>query len=85
VRLYFDQTSHLLIRVVYYVETPLGRNPTQIDVTSYADARGVQLPKQWIVTRPASRATYVVADSDNASPIDDSKFAAPSPTEAAAH
>jgi hypothetical protein len=85
VRLYFDQASHLLIRVLYYVETPLGRNPTQIDVTSYADASGVAMPQHWIVTRPASRATYIVAHSDNATPIDDGKFAQPAPTGDAAH
>jgi len=84
VLLYFDQSSKLLIRVLYYVETPLGRNPIQIDVTSYADASGLALPAHWIVTRPASRATYIVAHTDNETPIDDSKFAPPSP-EAAAH
>jgi hypothetical protein len=83
VRLYFDQASHLLVRVVYYAETSLGPNPTQIDITRYADSAGLQLPAQWVVTQPASRATYAVASSD-LGPIDDSHFAPP-PTEAAAH
>jgi hypothetical protein len=85
VRLYFDQSSKLLIRVLYYVETPLGRNPTQIDVTSYADASGLALPAHWIVTRPASRVTYIVSNTDNETPIDDSKFEPPAVTEAASH
>lgn len=84
VRLYFDQTSHLLIRVIYYVETPLGRNPTQIDITRYAESGALQLPAQWTVTQPASRATYAVTSSDLA-PIEDSHFAPPAPSEAAAH
>jgi hypothetical protein len=83
VRLYFDQASHLLVRVVYYAETPLGPNPTQIDITRYADSAGLQLPVQWVVTQPASRAAYAVTSSD-LGPIDDSHFAPP-PTEAAAH
>lgn len=85
VRLYFDQSSKLLVRVIYYVETPLGRNPTQLDVTSYADASGLALPAHWIVTRPGSRATYVVANTDNETPIDDSKFAPPPLENAASH
>jgi hypothetical protein len=84
VRLYFDQASHLLIRVVYYVETPLGRNPTQIDITRYAESSGLQLPAEWTVTQPASRATYTVTSTDLA-PIDDAHFAPPTSTEAAAH
>jgi hypothetical protein len=82
VRLYFDENSHLLMRVVYYVETPLGRNPTRIDITSYADAGGVQLPKTWIVTRPASRAAYTVENMDNGTPIEDSRFKPPAAREA---
>jgi hypothetical protein len=84
VRLYFDQASHLLVRVVYYTETALGRNPTQVDITGYADSAGPQLPTQWTATQPASRANYVVTSSD-LGPIDDSHFAPPAPTEAAAH
>jgi hypothetical protein len=41
VRLYFDQESGLLVRLVRYAETPLGRNPTQIDYADYRDAGGV--------------------------------------------
>jgi hypothetical protein len=85
VRLYFDPTSKLLIRVIYYVETPLGRIPTQIDITTYASDGGLQLPSRWIVTRPDSRATYKVQSSNQNSPIDDSKFAPPPMTEAAVH
>jgi hypothetical protein len=84
VRLYFDPASHLLVRVVYYTETPLGRNPTQIDITRYAESEGLQLPAQWTVTQPASRATYTATASD-LGPIDDSHFAPPAPVEAAAH
>jgi hypothetical protein len=82
VRLYFDESSHLLVRVVYYVETPLGRNPTRIDITGYADAEGIRTPNKWIVTRPASRATYTVEGADNGTPIEDSRFEPPPASEA---
>ncbi len=84
VRLYFDQGTKLLVRVVYYVETPLGRNPTQIDVTEYGKAGGVMVPMKWVVTRPSSRATYAVESGDS-SAIEDSRFEKPATTEAAAH
>src|SRR5262249_15426494 len=34
-RLYFDKESGLLLRTMRYSETPLGRNPTQVDYTDY--------------------------------------------------
>src|SRR5262249_51200744 len=37
-RLYFDKESGFLLRLVRFAETPLGRNPTQLD---YADYRSV--------------------------------------------
>ncbi len=82
VRLYFDPTTKMLIRVLYYIETPLGRNPTRIDILHYDQSGGVQLPSQWIITRPASRATYTVESSNNAAPIPDTKFNPPATTEA---
>jgi len=43
-RLYLDKESSLLLRLVRYAETPLGRNPTQIDYADYRDANGVKVP-----------------------------------------
>ncbi len=79
VRLYFDQASHLLVRVVYYVETPLGRNPTQIDITHYAESSGLQLPAEWTVTPPASRFRILV---DSSSHLTDGKSCVPVRSEA---
>jgi hypothetical protein len=44
VRLYFDEQSGLLVRMVRYAETPLGRNPTQVDYADYRDSGGVKIP-----------------------------------------
>jgi hypothetical protein len=35
VQLYFDKESGLLVRLVRYVESPLGRNPVQTDYSDY--------------------------------------------------
>jgi hypothetical protein len=44
VRLYFDQSSGLLLRMVRYTDTPIGRNPTQIDYADYREVDGVKVP-----------------------------------------
>jgi hypothetical protein len=84
VRLYFDAASHLLVRAVYYVETPLGRLPTQLDITSYTETDGVQLPSHWTITQPASRSIYTM-ESVASTPIDDRRFEPPKVAEASAH
>src|SRR5262249_4290571 len=43
-RLYFDTQSGLLVRLVRYGETALGRMPTQIDYADYHDADGLKIP-----------------------------------------
>ena len=77
VRLYFDEQSGLLVRMVQYVETPLGRNPVQIDFADYRDADGVKLPFQWTLARPFGRFTIQVNEIQQNVPIDDAKFAKP--------
>ena len=49
VNFYFDQ-SGLLIRIVRYADTAVGRVPTQIDYSDYRDVAGVKLPFKWITT-----------------------------------
>ncbi len=77
VRLYFDQESGLLVRLVRYAETPLGRNPTQIDYADYRDAGGVKIPYRWTIARPAGRFTIQVAEVQQNVAIDDAKFTKP--------
>jgi photosynthetic reaction center cytochrome c subunit len=77
VRLYFDKESGLLIRMVTYVQTPLGRIPAQTDYTDYRDADGVKIPFRWTVSRPGGRFTIQVNDVQQNVTVDDSKFAMP--------
>jgi photosynthetic reaction center cytochrome c subunit len=78
-RLYFDQQSGLLLRLVRYAETPLGRNPTQIDFADYRDANSVKVPFRWTLARPGNRFTIQVDDLQQNIPVDDAKFAPPPP------
>jgi hypothetical protein len=77
VRLYFSQQSALLVRLVRYVETPLGRNPTQIDYADYRDADTIKVPFRWTIARPSGRFTIQVEQIQQNLPIDDAKFAKP--------
>jgi hypothetical protein len=77
VRLWFDEKSGLLVRMVRFVETPLGRNPTQIDYADYRDVEGVKTPLRWTVARPNGRFTIQVTDVQQNVPVDDAKFAKP--------
>jgi len=76
-QLYFDGQSGLLVRLVRYGETPLGRMPTQIDYADYRDAGGVKIPFRWTLARPSGRFTIQVNEVKQNVPVDDAKFAKP--------
>jgi len=77
VRMYFSQQSGLLVRLVRYVETPLGRNPTQIDYADYREVDGIKVPFRWTLARPGGRFTIQVDQCQQNVPIDDTKFSMP--------
>jgi photosynthetic reaction center cytochrome c subunit len=81
-QLYFDIQTGLLARLVRYAETPLGRNPTQIDYSDYRDADGVKIPFRWTLARPGNRFTIQLNQVQQNVPIEDAKFA-PAPAQAA--
>ncbi len=81
-RLYLDKESGLLLRLVRYAETPLGRNPTQIDYADYRDANGVKAPFRWMLARPGNRFTIQVEQLQQNVAVDDSKFLPPPPSAA---
>jgi hypothetical protein len=78
VRLYFDKNSGLLVRMVRYADTPVGRNATQIDYADYREMEGVKSPFRWTLARPNGRFTIQVKEAKNNVPIEDSKFSKPS-------
>jgi photosynthetic reaction center cytochrome c subunit len=75
--LYFDEESGLLVRLVRYVETPLGLNPSQIDYADYREANGVQVPFRWTVARPNGRFTIQIEQMQQNVPIAPEKFQKP--------
>jgi hypothetical protein len=76
-RLFFDKESGLLVRSVRYADTPLGRNPTQVDYADYRAQDGIKLPFQWTVARPLGRFTIQIVELQQNVPVDDKKFEKP--------
>jgi hypothetical protein len=77
VRLYFDRSSGLLLRMVRYAETPVGRNATQIDYADYREIDGVKSPFRWTLSRTNGRFTIQIAEARNNAVVDDARFLKP--------
>ncbi|HVR26171.1 MAG TPA: c-type cytochrome [Candidatus Polarisedimenticolia bacterium] len=76
-RLYFDEQSGLLVRLVRLGETPLGQLPTQVDYADYREVSGVKIPFRWTLARPGGRFTIQLSEVKQNVPVDDAKFAKP--------
>ena len=77
VQLFFDQESGLLLRLLRYGESPLGRNPTQIDYADYRDVDGVKTPFRWTIARPNGQFTIQIEQAQQNVPVDDARFTRP--------
>lgn len=78
-RLYLDQKTGLLLRLIRYVDSPLGYNPTQLDYADYRAADGVQIPFRWTVARPGNHFTIQIEQLQQNVPVDEAKFVPPPP------
>jgi photosynthetic reaction center cytochrome c subunit len=77
--LYFDQESGLLLRLIRFAETPLGRNPTQVDYSDYRQTDGVKIPYRWTLARPNGAFTIQVESVQQNVPVDEKLFVMPEP------
>ena len=78
VKLYFDQQSGLLTRLVVFAESPLGVNPLQIDYDAYREVDGLKVPMRLTFTEPGSSATIEIQNVQQNVPVDAARFAKPS-------
>jgi hypothetical protein len=76
-KFYFDEHSGLLLRLLRYVDSPLGRNPTQIDYADYRDQGGVKIPFQRTIARPGARSAIQIEQAKDNVTVDDAKFTKP--------
>jgi outer membrane lipoprotein-sorting protein len=79
VNLYFDQESGLLVRMVRWNDTAVGRVPTQVDYADYRDVVGVKVPFRWITTWTNGQTTILLSDVQPNVPIDATRFGRPAP------
>jgi hypothetical protein len=76
---YFDQSTGLLLRVLRFVDTAVGRVPTQIDFSDYKDVSGVKMPYKWITTWTNGQGTVELTELRANVPIDAARLARPAP------
>jgi photosynthetic reaction center cytochrome c subunit len=84
-RLFFDQQSGLLLRLIRYTETPLGNNPLEVDYADYRDSSGLKIPYQWTLTRTNGSFTIRVNSVQENVPIDEKLFVMPPTPETLLH
>jgi photosynthetic reaction center cytochrome c subunit len=84
IKLYFEEESGLLARVVRYSESPVGRVPTQIDYSDYRDVAGVKIPFKWTSTWTDGRTVFELSSVQVNAGVPATRFAKPTPPAPAA-
>jgi outer membrane lipoprotein-sorting protein len=75
--LFFDSESGLLVRVIRYSESVVGRTPTQTDYSDYRDVAGFKFPFRFTVTWLDGKENFELTDVQPNAAIDAAKFARP--------
>ena len=58
----FDAETGLLVRLVRYTESPVGRLVTRIDYDEYREVAGVKIPSRWTVRWLSGRSVFALTD-----------------------
>jgi photosynthetic reaction center cytochrome c subunit len=75
----FDMETGLLVRLVRYTNSPVGRLVTRVDYDDYRDVAGVKLPFRWTVRWLSGRSTYELTEVQPNVLVADARFAQPRP------
>src|SRR5437867_13006520 len=73
----FDKESGLLVRLVRFSESPVGRIVSQVDYSDYREVAGIKMPFHWIVSWLDGRSVFELTDVTSNVPVDTAKFARP--------
>jgi photosynthetic reaction center cytochrome c subunit len=76
-KFYFDEHSGLLLRMLRYSDSPIGRNPTQVDYSDYRDEGQVKVPFQRTISTPRSRYSIRIEQVQDNVSFDETIFARP--------
>ena len=74
---YFEKESGMLARLVYFIETPIGPYPTQIEYRDYREVEGRQVPYSWVISHVRNREYTWAMRQVRAVTVDDATFARP--------
>jgi hypothetical protein len=75
--LYFDRESGLLVRLVRYSRSPIGRVPTQVDYSDYRDVGGIKFPFQYVFSWLDGKDSFKLTEVKTNVPIDAARFEKP--------
>jgi photosynthetic reaction center cytochrome c subunit len=76
---YFDKQSGLLLRMIRYAKSVVGRVPTQMDWSEYRPVNGVMMPYKFTYGWVSGREEYNLSEIQANGTVDNSKFAQPVP------
>jgi photosynthetic reaction center cytochrome c subunit len=74
---YFDSESGLLMRLVRYATSRVGRLPTQVDYSDYRDVGGIKVPFHLKITWLDGQEDVTLTDVQVNVPVDAARFAKP--------
>jgi hypothetical protein len=75
--MYFDKQSGLLVRMIRYSRSPVGRIPTQSDYADYRDVGGIKFPFQYTYSWLDGKDAFKLTDVKTNVAIDAAKFNKP--------
>ncbi len=75
--LYFDTKSNLLVRVVRFTPSPIGRVPTQLDYDDYRDVGGIKFPFKYTFSWLDGKDSFRLSDVKTNVPIEAARFTKP--------
>jgi hypothetical protein len=75
----FDVESGLLVRLVRFSESPVGRLVSQIDYSDYRDVSGVKVPYRWTVSWLDGRSVFELTEVRVNAAVPAKTFAPPAP------
>jgi photosynthetic reaction center cytochrome c subunit len=76
-KLYFDEQTGLLMRLLRMDDTGIGGLPVQIDYEDYREVDGIKIPFRWTLARTNGRFTIQIDSVQQNVPIDDARFTKP--------
>ena len=73
-----SKVSGLLLRLLRYSRSPIGRIPTQVDYADYREVNGIKFPFKYKFSWLDGRDNYQITDVKTNVPIEASRFGKPS-------